>query len=257
MFVRILVLFAGLILTAPAAAKESASLAAARAELAAGVTTSDATRVVAARARFGALAAAEPEALEPRYWIAVACWRATPLLTSTEPERARRMCRDGLAACDAALARTPDDADFVAIRASLQGLWIGFEPAQTMTLGLAMEEAMARASRLAPKNPRVQLLRALHTLHKPEFIGGGATRARDEFGRAIALYEGAADDDDPRAWGRADASLWAGRTAMKLGDPAAAIGHYQRALAAAPAHTWIEKVLLPAAKDSLAARATP
>jgi tetratricopeptide (TPR) repeat protein len=216
------------------------------------VASSDPAALLGARARFGALAAGDPTDPTLAYWVAVASWRVVPLLRSKQPDRARQICRDGLAAADRALARDPEFADALAIRASLQGLWIAFEPSQMMALGAAMEETMARASTLAPRNPRVQLLRAIHTLHKPDFVGGGAARAQPEFDRAIALYATASAADSALAWGAADASLWAGRCAMTLGDTAAARRHYRRALAIEPGYAWVRDVLLPEARQSSA-----
>lgn len=252
---RFTVVFALLIAlhgVAPAAAD---ALADARRALDAAVTAGDVSAVMAARAAFGAIAATDPKSVDARYWIAVASWRATPLLERADSTRARKVCRDGLAACEAGLALAPDDADLIAIRAGLQGLWLGFEPSQTMSLGMAMEEAMARASARAPRNPRVQFLRALHTMHKPAFLGGGPERAREEFAKAIALHDSAGTDDE-RAWGYADAHLWAGRVALKLGDPAAALAHYAHALEIAPGHVWIEKSLRPEALRAQAAKGT-
>lgn len=253
---RIAFLLALLITLPRLSASATAPTADALRSLEAAAAAADADAVLAARATFGALAAADPTSVDARYGIAVACWRATPLLERADSTRARKVCRDGLAACEAGLALAPDDADLLAIRASLQGLWLGFEPAQTMTLGMAMEEAIGRASGRAPTNPRVQFLKALHTLHKPAFLGGGPERAREEFAKAIALHAAAAPHD-PRAWGHADAHLWAGRVAMKLGDPAAALEHYAHALERAPDHVWIAKSLGPEAVRAQAAKAKP
>ena len=64
-------------------------------------------------------------------------------------------------------------------------------PMATMTLGPEIEENSARASGMAPQNPRVALLVAIGTLHKPAFVGGGADKAKPQFERAIALYDSA------------------------------------------------------------------
>lgn len=227
-------------------AADAAKRDAARRQLAEAVAHSDATALMKARAAFGALAAAEPEDATLQYWIGVASWRAVPLLQPQNADRAKQVCRDGLTACEKALAADPKSADALAMRASLQGLWLGFDASQMMTLGAQMEEAMGRATALAPKNPRVQFLRAIHTLHKPAFVGGGPQRAKPEFDRAVELY--AADAaDSPLAWGAADASLWAGRCAMQLADTTAAVAHYRRALELEPEYGWVRRVLLPQA----------
>ncbi len=234
------------LLVSAAHATDAAKRDAARRQLAEAVAHSDAAALMKARAAFGALAAADPEDATLQYWIGVASWRAVPLLEEPNADRAKQVCRDGLAACEKVLAADPKSADAMALRASLQGLWLGFDSSQMMTLGAQMEEAMGRATALAPRNPRVQFLRAIHTLHKPAFIGGGPQRAKPEFDRAVELY--AADTtDSPLAWGAADASLWAGRCAMQLADTTGAVTHYRRALELEPDYGWVRRVLLPQA----------
>jgi tetratricopeptide (TPR) repeat protein len=234
-------------LAAPSQAADTAALAAAKQQLQAGVSASQADAIMKARSAFALLQQQNPKDARLACWIAVACWRAVPLLQTSDAEQAKRVCKDGIAAADRAIALDPKLADAVAVKAGLQGLSLSFNPSMSMTLGPEMDESYGRAEGMEPGNPRVAFLKALNTMHKPEFVGGGAKRAMAQFERSIALFA-AQKAGDARGfdWGRADAELWAGRCQLKLGDTTAAKAHYHKALEIDPANLWVAKVLLPA-----------
>ncbi len=248
---------AALVLVPHAArAADPGEVAAARRALRAAVTQGSEAELFAARNTFAALAAGEPESNALHYWVALADWRLVPRLMAKDKPQAGKLCRDGLQHLATALARDPGFAEAMALRAGLQGLSLSFEPSAAMTLGPEMELTYRKAQELAPQNPRVRFLHALNTLNKPSFVGGGADQALPQFREAIDRFEAAAATDSTAIdWGRDDAYLWAGRSAMKLGDFAAARDFYHRALAAAPGHAWVEHVLLPEAEQALAGAA--
>jgi tetratricopeptide (TPR) repeat protein len=238
---------------APARAADPAALATAIRQLNGAVVHAQPAGIRAARAAFAALAADEPGSATLQYWIALADWRVVPLLMKDDPEQARKLCKEGIAACDRAIATDAKFADAMALRAGLQGLSLSFVPSAAMTLGPEMEEAYGRAAGLAPENPRVELIAAINTLHKPAFVGGGAEKARPRFDRAVALFAGAATaaDSTAIAWGADDALLWAGRCRAELGDWKGAIERYRKVLAIAPEHAWVRGALLPEAESHL------
>jgi hypothetical protein len=102
------------------------------------------------------------------------------------------------------------------------------------------------------------LLDAINTLHKPPFVGGGADKALPKLEQTIELFaaETVKDSLAPH-WGREDALIWAGRSALETGDPAAALGYYARALELNPANGWVRGTLVPEAEKAAAAAATP
>jgi tetratricopeptide (TPR) repeat protein len=249
-------------------AADAAAVAAAKSALTAAVNAGDAKAIVAARGSFAALAAAEPAVTAFDYWTALAAWRVVPMLDDKEQkEQAKKLCKDGIDRCDRVLKAEPKHADAMALKAGLQGLWLSFDPAAMMTLGMEMEQSMTRARELAPANGRVAFLDGLNTLHKPAFVGGGADKARAKFDEAIAMFEKAAPGVaaaaatravDPAAfdWGHDDALVWAGRAAMKEKKYAEAKAYYQRALAVNPANGWVRTQLLPQAEKQLAEKAS-
>ena len=230
---------------APARAADPARLAAAERLLQQGVYAQGPQTLVRARAEFQSLSAAEPKSASLHYWVALADWRLVPRL-GTDRAQAERTCKDGLERADRALSLDPKLAEAIALRASLQGLSLQFDPSSAMTLGQDMEQGMRRATSLAPKNPRVRLLDGINTLHKPEFVGGGADRALLKFREALDLFaaESTADSSAAR-WGREDAAIWAGRSAFALKDYETARGYYAAALKINPANGWVRGSLIP------------
>lgn len=238
-------------LAPPASAVAPTELAAGQQALDAAVTKGDVKDIQRARAGFAALLADDPSSPALNYWIALCGWRALPLLTETDKEAAKKLCKESIAACDRVIAANPKHADAIALKAALQALSLAFNPAAAMTLGPEMIEAYARAEAIEPGNPRVQLFKGINTLHMPAFIGGGADKAKPVFARAIALAD-ASGDTSAANWGRVDAHLWAGMCAGRSGDWKLAVTRYREALALAPGHAWLAKKLLPDAEKHLA-----
>jgi len=249
-----LLLASSLLAAAPAHAQEMTPIAEAREALNAAVSTYRAPQVLKARATFEAMAAADPKAVPLHYWIAYADWRAVPLLKGAERDKAERYVKDGLDQCEQALGVEPANAEVLALKASLQGLAIGFDPKSMMTLGVQSSMNLRRAAELQPANPRVRLLLAINVLHRPPEFGGGPAAADSVFRRAIELFAKISDSTGAAApdWGREDAHLWAGRCAAKLLDWPRARDQYRAALRVNPANVWVRDQLLPEAEKALA-----
>lgn len=210
--------------------------------------------ILAARAGLAGLVADAPDSPHTQYGLALADWRVVPMLDSSRVVQARKLCKEGIGACDRALGSDPKFADALVLRAALQGLALRFVPGAGMSLGQEILEQNTRARGMAPANPRVQLLVAISVMHQPDFVGGGPKAARELFEHAIALYDAAGDHDAiDIAWGREDAYLWSGRCLAALGDWAGARARYLQVLAIAPEHAWTKRVLLPEAEKKLAA----
>jgi len=242
---------------APAARAADDGLAAARADFRSAVSNASAPEIRKARDAFALLQAGEPGSAERAYWLALADWRLVPMLPDSEKTSARQLVKEGIAACDRALAARPRFADAVALRAALQGLAFQFmSPQAGMALGAEMEEGFGRASGMEPGNPRVLLLKGVNALHKPKEVGGGPDKAKPIFEAAIAAFAKESPGDAAAIdWGRDDALLWSGICASRLGDWTAAKARFQEVLAVNPAHAWTKHVLLPEAEKQLAAKA--
>jgi len=225
-----------------------------------GIDRSDPALLLKARGEFLAASAAgdHPSA---RYYMALANWRAVPLLTSRKDadaetkKKAEKLAEEGIESCDQILSAEPKNADALALKAGLQGLLIQFRPTEMFTLGPAAMANLENARKLAPDNPRVWLFSAINTLYKPAFVGGGPDNALKEFEKAQSLFAGAAPagGGSTPTWGACDAWLFAGMAQMKRKDYAAARDAFRRALAANPSNAWVKSSLLPGAEKALAA----
>jgi tetratricopeptide (TPR) repeat protein len=246
----------GVVLAGTAVAAEPDSLVTLKRDLQAAINGAQVGEILKVRARFQTLAAAEPKSATLQYWMALADWRAVPLLMRDQKDKAKQHCEAGIAAAARATELDPKLAEAYALKAGLEGLSLSFkDQAAAMTLGPQMENEIGRAVGIAPSNPRVRFLDGINTLHKPAFVGGGPEQALDKFGKAIELFKAEAVTD-PAApdWGRDDAYLWAGRAAMMHEDYAGARDYFNQALAANPDNGWVRNVLLPSAEKALAGK---
>lgn len=237
-----------------AAATDPSALADARHRLQAAVNRPDSTSLLDAHAAFAKLQLEDASSPELAYWLALTDWRAVPVLAPAHHDLAKSLCKEGIAACDRAIALRPKFADALALRASLLGLSYQFiGSAAGMSLGEEMAETFGRASSLEPKNPRVAFFVALSTLYKPAEVGGGPLKAKPLFARALALDAAApADSASTIAWGHDDVWLWAGQCDARLEDWKSAAERYRHALAVNPDNAWVRYVLLPEAEKKLA-----
>ncbi len=240
-------------LPATASALNPAAVASARRDLQSAMDHGDLDGMQAVRARFAAMADAEPGSALLQYWTGVAAWRA--LMLSRDKRQAVRFAQEAIERLDRALAADSRFAEALAVKASVQGMLVEYEPSQAMTLGPQSGANVGRALKLAPDNPRVRLLDGIGTLHKPALFGGSPKAAIETFREAQALFarETVSDSTAPD-WGRDEAFLWEGRAAMKLKDHAAAREAYRLALAANPRNGWVRTRLLPEAEKALAAK---
>jgi len=238
----------------PARAFDPAAVVAARRDLQTAVDHGDLSGLLAVRARFAALSAAEPGEALLHDWVAAATWRALPLQMQKDPKRAEKLGDDALDRLEKALATNPKDAEALALEGGLEGLLISVKPNSMMTLGPQSEAHLARAYALAPNDPRVSLLQGIGDLHKPAQFGGGPDAALPSFLHAEELFakESVADSTSP-GWGRDDAFLWEGRAQAQKKDWTAARDAFRKALDANPGNGWVRSQLLPEAEKQLAA----
>lgn len=150
---------------------------------------------------------------------------------------------DSLLARSAALAPI---AETHALRGTVLGMMIGSNPFKGMRLGPRSSEQIEVAVQLAPKNPRVWLLRGVGAINTPAMFGGGADKAEQYLKSAIELFAGDQPAVPAPSWGRHEAHVWLGQVYAKKGKPALARAEYEKALALEPGDVWTRMSLLPA-----------
>ncbi|WP_298269170.1 tetratricopeptide repeat protein [Gemmatimonas sp.] len=132
-----------------------------------------------------------------------------------------------------------------ALLASAFGSMIGDSMLRGIRFGMKASDAEDKAVALAPRNPRVLMLRAVSAWYKPAAFGGGEEKARTLLQQALQAFSADAPARPLPAWGRAEAYAWLGQMEAKAGNREAARAAYDQALALAPAFAWVQYVLKP------------
>lgn len=147
------------------------------------------------------------------------------------------------------------DPDSLALRGACLGLKIGFQPGAALRLAPEAAALFEEARALAPTNPRIRILHAVHVLHTPEFFGGGAKRALPLMEAAVKAADAEAPAADPwsPAWGRAEGRAWLAMAQLEAGDAGAAKLSVEAALALDPRYSFAQAVVKPKVAKALAA----
>lgn len=136
-----------------------------------------------------------------------------------------------------------------ALLSGVYGLQIGVSRVPMvagMQLGPKSSEWIDRAMKLAPKNPRVLVLKGIGAFNTPASFGGGVEMAETFLKEALVQFETDKPAPPLPAWGRADAHIWLGQAYAKQKKVDAARAQYQAALALQPKNEWITRSLIPA-----------
>lgn len=244
-----------LLLAAPAAAQTAMTTAdrdrwadSARRAIEAATHTGDRARIAAARAIAERALAAFPDDPLLLHYRGYALWREASIMLGTGDGRASR---PQLQEAERTLARSARGLalpETFALHASVLGQLIGTSrnPLDGMRMGPRSNSLMERAEALAPRNPRVWLLRGIGAMYTPGMFGGGLDKAESHLQRALALFEGDAPAAPLPAWGRAEVHAYLGQVLAKRGRRDEARAAYERALALQPDYGWVRTVLLPA-----------
>ena len=201
--------------------------------------------ILVVRAQLVQLLMNDPKSKELHYWVGYADYRLVPRVMK-DKAAAGRYLEEGLQHLEQAIKLDAGFADAIALEAGFRGLSIMLEPARGPALSGEIEEALGRASALAPKNPRVALIDAINTFNKPRFVGGGVDKALVKLKKAQELFAAEGTSRAPAIdWGHDDAYAWAGRAAEKLEQYGDARRYFRKALEINPGNAWVKWVLIP------------
>lgn len=149
--------------------------------------------------------------------------------------RAGEGCTDAL---DLAVARDATFAEGFALQSACYGYLAGLGGFGAIRNGARSGKAIDAATKLAPRNPRVLLIRAFGLYFRPKFVGGDKIKACALFHDATLAFDAAppaaAAERRLVRWGAPEAHLWAGRCAADAGDRQLAQREYRQALTLAP-----------------------
>jgi hypothetical protein len=142
------------------------------------------------------------------------------------------------------------DPESQALVGAFLGLKIGFSPMSGMTLSPKAMGLFDQALAKRPDSPRIALLRAIHLLHTPAFVGGGVTVALPLMEAAVALAEKELAPSDPwaPAWGRIETLGWLAYAQAEAEQFAAARQTAERVLALDPGNGFVTRMVLPRLK---------
>ncbi len=251
---------------APAAtlnADAAGAIVTARQEIQAAVNTLSASDLLDARASLLALSEDEQASAPAQYTLAYLDWRLAPLWLREHADRtaeAAQFVDEGLAAAHAVQKASPKDGEAWAFESSLLGIQMMMGGGDMMTLGPLSMQAMGKAAKLGPTNPRVLLMQGISQLYTPEQFGGGAALALATLLEAeTALQADVPADSLSPAWGHDDVHTWLGQVYLRLGRADAAAAELQQALALNPASTHAKTLqrALPAQKPADAIAPAP
>jgi hypothetical protein len=139
------------------------------------------------------------------------------------------------------------DPESRALIGGLIGIQIGFSPMSGMTLGPKAVGIFDEALAKKPSSPRIALLRAIHLLHTPAFVGGGVKVALPLMEAAVALAEKEPTSADAWApsWGRIESLSWLAYTQVEAEQLATAQQTADRVLALDPGNGFVTRMVLP------------
>ncbi|MEI6472848.1 MAG: hypothetical protein WCO20_09420 [Holophagaceae bacterium] len=139
------------------------------------------------------------------------------------------------------------EAESQALVAGLLGLKIGFSPMSGITLSPQAMGLLDKAQAARPGNPRITLLRAIHVLHTPAFVGGGVKVALPLVEAAVRLAEAEAKPTDPwqPSWGLVESLGWLALAQVEAQQLPAAQQTVDRVFTLDPGNGFVTRMVLP------------
>jgi hypothetical protein len=181
-----------------------------------------------------------------RYALAYTDWRLDQLRLKDNKEKDEGYLKEAETNLNKVVAAEPSNAEAQALLGGVFGEEIGTSSSLGMTLGPKSQEALERASKDAPSNPRVALQSAVSEVFTPKAYGGSVVKAEKELRRAWALFEKEPANKPWPNWGRLDTLAWLGQVLQTQGDLEGARRAYNQCLALQPDFKWVRDSLLPA-----------
>ena len=185
------------------------------------------------------------------YYAALADFRMINQLPEEDEERREHVIKDAVSHLKRATDAAPKMADAWALLSGCYGQMMGMNPMQGMSLGPKANEAIKKAKKHEPNNPRVWIIDGTSDFYAPSMFGGDKEQALKKFKKAARLAEQASTEDPLMpSWGHAEAHAWIGVTHMNAERYTEARAAFETALDLNPDYGWVKHVLLPKTKRS-------
>jgi tetratricopeptide (TPR) repeat protein len=198
-----------------------------------------------ARAQAKQATAGERKALA-HYYTALADFRMINQLPEDDEEQREQVIEDAISHLKRATDTAPNMADAWALLSGCYGQMMGMNPMQGMSLGPKASDAMKKAKKHGPDNPRVWIIDGTSDFYAPSMFGGDKEQALKKFKKAARLAEKESVQDPLMpSWGHAEAHTWIGIAHMEAEryDPARTA--FETALDINPNYDWVKSALLP------------
>ncbi len=180
------------------------------------------------------------------YYTALADFRMINQLPEDDEDRREQVIEDAIGHLKRATDTAPSMADAWALLSGCYGQMMGMNPMQGMSLGPKSNEAMKKAKKHGPNNPRVWIIDGTSDFYTPSMFGGDKEQALEKFKKAAQLAEKESVQDPLMpSWGHARAYTWVGIAHMEAERYAKARTAFETALDLNPDDSWVKQVLLP------------
>ncbi len=168
---------------------------------------------------------------ERPYYLALASYRLADLADPHRPEEAKAPAERCASSLDKSAGDLPSAAERLALESTCLRVLAALEPLRGPYLSRKSGSALRRALELAPRNPRVLLLRALADRDE----GSNPAQVARELSRATAAFELEREGvEHVPEWGAAEAYAFLGRALLEQGQALAARGALEHALLLVP-----------------------
>ncbi|MFL9844296.1 hypothetical protein [Flavobacterium rhizosphaerae] len=140
-----------------------------------------------ASALFERIAAAEKDNWLPYYYTALV--NTTEAFTTKDKETVKALLTKAQAAQDTAMYLSMDNAELLVMQALIHTAWITYDPMTNgMKLSAKVNELYAKASKIAPENPRVVLNKAEFEMGSAKYFGTDTAPICKQLERAVTLF---------------------------------------------------------------------
>lgn len=137
--------------------------------------------------QFERIAHAEPDKWLPGYYAAF-CYVNAVASIEMKPDEKHKLLDVAQNKLDALLKSFTEESEIYALQSFVYQLRITDMSKGFKYTGMSFE-ALEKAEKLNPENPRVYYLRGTNTFHMPKAFGGGKEKAKPLFEKAAGLYE--------------------------------------------------------------------